>query len=583
MTPGALLPGPDAIPSSFFRTPDGERGLRGEFWTNTTLDGDPFLVRNEAPVEFNLGFHNFPGFNASSPRYERLPGELNGQCSMRFTGTLTVPVTGVYDFAITHLGSYSFSLDGVSYAAEKTEREPEGAAPVAPMAGSGFAGSGGLNGGGGDGATTTEWISLTLEAGHAYDFQFDYAADDPSQGFLLGPRVRLGWVPPQGVFAPEVEEAAALARDADVAVVVVRTYEAEADDRPHMGLPSGQDDMVKAVLATGTPTVLVLMTGSPIDTTKWDGQPAALLQAWFPGQAQGDALARVLIGAAEPGGRLPVTIPASIDDTPAADKRTYPGVDGSVYYDEGVFVGYRAVSADGPAPAYHFGHGLGYTTFGYADLEVSEGEGDDVATVAVTVTNTGEREGSEVVQVYVGELPVPVKTPERQLAGFSKVRLAPGASQRVEIAVPLRAVSYFDADAHDWASASGEVTPARRRVVERYPPLRRRRGLPGASMTTDATAARPWFDTTISADERLALLAEMTLAEKAGLLFHTMIGLSDLTEPNPLISAPSAVELVRGRQLTHFNLVGGPTPRGRSPPGTTSSSASPARPVSASR
>ncbi|MBK7822915.1 MAG: glycoside hydrolase family 3 C-terminal domain-containing protein [Tessaracoccus sp.] len=458
VTPGALLPGPDAIPSSFFRTPDGERGLRGEFWTNTTLDGDPFLVRNEAPVEFNLGFHNFPGFNASSPRYERLPGELNGQCSMRFTGTLTVPVTGVYDFAITHLGSYSFSLDGVSYAAEKTEREPEGAAPVAPMAGSGFAGSGGLNGGGGDGATTTEWISLTLEAGHAYDFQFDYAADDPSQGFLLGPRVRLGWVPPQGVFAPEVEEAAALARDADVAVVVVRTYEAEADDRPHMGLPSGQDDMVKAVLATGTPTVLVLMTGSPIDTTKWDGQPAALLQAWFPGQAQGDALARVLIGAAEPGGRLPVTIPASIDDTPAADKRTYPGVDGSVYYDEGVFVGYRAVSADGPAPAYHFGHGLGYTTFGYADLEVSEGEGDDVATVAVTVTNTGEREGSEVVQVYVGELPVPVKTPERQLAGFSKVRLAPGASQRVEIAVPLRAVSYFDADAHDWASASGEVT-----------------------------------------------------------------------------------------------------------------------------
>jgi beta-glucosidase len=115
------------------------------------------------------------------------------------------------------------------------------------------------------------------------------------------------------------------------------------------------------------------------------------------------------------------------------------------------------VTADGPAPAYHFGHGLTYTTFAYSDLEVLPGEGDAVATVAVTVTNTGEREGSEVVQVYVGTLPVPVARPDRQLAGFAKVTLAPGASQRVEVAVPRRAVSFFDADAHDWASASGEV------------------------------------------------------------------------------------------------------------------------------
>ncbi len=470
VTPGALLPGPDAVPSSFFRTPDGERGLHADFWLNTDFEGEPFLSRTEAPIELNMGFHNFPGFNASSARYDRLPGELNARLSVRYTGTITVPVTGDYEFVVTHLGSYMFSLGGVVH--RSAERDDEAATTtIVPLAGSGaaagvgngyagsgYAGSGGIDQGTGDGNPALDELTLELEAGKSYDVVFEYAADDPSQGFLLGSRIRLGWRPPAGVFAPEVEEAAELARDADVAVVIVRTYEAEADDRPHMGLPSGQDDMIKAVLATGTPVALVLMTGSPIDTTRWGGQPAALLQAWFPGQAQGDALARVLTGATEPGGRLPLTFPLSADETPVASARTYPGVDGDVHYDEGVFVGYRAVGQpDGPSPAYHFGHGLTYTTFAYSDLEVRESEGGDVATVAVTVTNTGGREGSEVVQVYVGELPAPVPTPAKQLAGFAKVSLAPGASERVEVAIPRRAVSYYDVDVHDFVAPAGDV------------------------------------------------------------------------------------------------------------------------------
>ena len=173
-----------------------------------------------------------------------------------------------------------------------------------------------------------EELTLELEAGKEYPIRLDYAANHPSQGFLLGARFRLGWVPPAGVYSPEVTEAAELAAKSDVAVVVVRTYEAEADDRPHMGLPSGQDDLIKAVLAANPRTVVVLMTGAPVDVTRWGQEPAALLQAWFPGQAQGEALARVLTGEVEPGGRLPLTIPASLADTPAADPRTYPGVDG---------------------------------------------------------------------------------------------------------------------------------------------------------------------------------------------------------------------------------------------------------------
>ncbi|MFT4230168.1 MAG: glycoside hydrolase family 3 C-terminal domain-containing protein, partial [Microbacterium sp.] len=470
VTPGALLPGPDAIPSSFFRTPDGERGLHADFWTNTTFEGDPLLSRTEGQIELNLGFHNFPGFNAGSARYAHLPTELNGQSSVRYTGTLTVPVTGVYRFAITSLGSYSFWLDGAVQAqggADPTTVVDAASAPDAtPDATPAAATADAVAqsepkpydwGGAGAAAATVDTLELSLVAGRAYRLRFDYAADSPEQGFLLGARLRLAWTPPAGVFAPEVEEAAALARESDVAIVVARTYEAEADDRPHMGLPSGQDDMIRAVLATGTPTVVVLMTGSPVTQTNWGGTPAAVLQAWFPGQAQGAALGRVLTGEAEPGGRLPVTFPASLDDTPAADPVTYPGVDGRVHYDEGVFVGYRAVDPDGPQPAYPFGHGLGYTAFAYEELAVEAGSGDLAATVSVTVRNVGGRAGAEVVQAYVGELPVAVPTPKRQLAAFAKVRLAPGEATRVRLELPLRAVSYYDVEAHDFVPAQGLV------------------------------------------------------------------------------------------------------------------------------
>jgi len=128
-----------------------------------------------------------------------------------------------------------------------------------------------------------------------------------------------------------------------------------------------------------------------------------------------------------------------------------------VHYTEGVRVGYRAVDPDGAQPAYPFGHGLGYTTFAYGDLDVRAAEGDAVADVGVTVRNTGAREGSEVVQVYVGELPVAVDTPARQLAGFAKVRLAPGESRRIDVRIPRRAVSYYDVDTHGFVAGRGAI------------------------------------------------------------------------------------------------------------------------------
>lgn len=475
VTAGALLPGPPVVPEAFFTTPDGQRGLLAEWWTSTDHSGDPFVTRVDGLIEHNLGAHNFPGFNAQSPRYEQLPGELNGRSSARWTGVLTVPVTGTYRFTVTALGRFCFELDDhVVASSESTPARAGGEqVEVGPVAGLDAAQARDAEGpdavdppaqqyllGGTPAPAALYDVQVPLVAGAPYRFRFDYAADDPSQGFLLGARVRLGWVPPAGVVSPDVVDAAALAARSDAAVIVVRSYEAESEDRPSLELPSGQDELVRAVLAANPRTAVVLMTGAPVDVTGWGAEPAALLQAWFPGQAQGDALARVLTGAAEPGGRLPLTMPRSLAQTPAADPSAYPGVDGRAHHTEGVFVGYRGVDPEGPQerqPVYHFGHGLGYTTFNYADLAVAPGAGDRAATVEVTVTNAGTRAGSDVVQVYVGELPTEVPTPKRQLAGFAKVRLDAGGSTRLRIDIPRRAVSYFDPAAHAWATPPGVV------------------------------------------------------------------------------------------------------------------------------
>lgn len=468
--PGALLPGADAVPSSFFRTADGETGLAAQFWANPHFEGDPFLTRTEGQAELLMGFHNFPGFNAGSARYDRLPGELNGQLSVRYAGTLTVPVTGVYRFVVSSLGHYSFRL-GDRLLLQTGVRGDAGT--VVTLRGDAEATDAEQTpyswGGGSLPDTSVDEVAVRLTAGRAYPVRLDYAADDPSQGWNVGAKLRLGWVPPAGVLSADTQEAVEAARTADVAIVVARTYEAEADDRPSLQLPNSQNDLIRAVLAANPRTVVVLMAGAPVDVTGWGADPAALVQAWFPGQAQGDALARVLTGATEPGGRLPLTLPAALSQTPVREARTYPGVDGRVHYDEGVFVGYRGFDAHDLEPAYPFGHGLGYTTWAFEDLVVAaDGDGDadaspggDAGTATVTVRNTGGRAGATVVQVYAGDVTAPVPMPPQQLAGFAKVRLAAGESQRVTVRIPRRCVSYFDVQTHGWVPASG---PAEIRV-----------------------------------------------------------------------------------------------------------------------
>ncbi|WP_435858808.1 glycoside hydrolase family 3 C-terminal domain-containing protein [Streptomyces milbemycinicus] len=265
-----------------------------------------------------------------------------------------------------------------------------------------------------------------------------------------------------------IEEAVAAAAAAEAAVVVVATterVESEGFDRRHLGLPGRQDELVARVAAANPRTVVIVNAGSPVEMP-WREDVAAVLLGWFPGQEAGSALADVLLGAEEPGGRLPTTWPARLEDAPVT--QVVPA-DGELSYDEGVFIGHRAwerrLAGQGrqvrPEPAYCFGHGLGYTDWEYETAEYTAPEaGDDgLGTVAVRVRNTGARDGREVVQVY---LAVPgddtAERPLRRLAGFASVEAAPGETAEAVIALPRRAAEIWDEETNGWRLIPGTYT-----------------------------------------------------------------------------------------------------------------------------
>ncbi|MEU0432948.1 glycoside hydrolase family 3 C-terminal domain-containing protein [Streptomyces sp. NPDC006290] len=244
-----------------------------------------------------------------------------------------------------------------------------------------------------------------------------------------------------------IAEAVEAARAADTVVVVVATtdrVESEGFDRADLGLPGHQDELVHAVAAANPNTVVVVNSGSPVELP-WRDEVAAVLLSWFPGQEGGAALADVLTGAHEPGGRLPTTW-GSLADAPVTQVRP---ADGELPYTEDVFIGYRAWEKEGRTPSYAFGHGLGYTDWTYESIEV---EG---TTVTVRVRNSGERAGREVVQVYLVPAEPGTERPVRVLAGFAGVEAAPGQSVEAVVELPRRAFEIWDTTAGSWAFVKG--------------------------------------------------------------------------------------------------------------------------------
>jgi beta-glucosidase len=456
---GALLPGPPPVPSAVLTPADGapgEHGLRGEYWDNPSFEGEPSLVRTDPQVDLNLGFFNFPGFNASSPKLPSTPTELNGQISVRWSGSINAPASGEYVLSLTSLGTARLYLDDqLLISSAGTEKaSSETGPPRYPY--------GQLTLQGAASQPATETASVHLAAGEPREVRIEHAADTPEQGFLTGAQVRFGWQHPEGAISPSIAEAVSLAGRSDVAIVVARTYDSEQMDRPDLRLPNGQDELIRAVADTNPRTIVVLTTGGPVETAGWEDRTPAMLEAWYAGQEQGNAIARVLFGDVNPSGKLPITFPRSEEDTPISTTEQYPGTGDSVRYTEGVFVGYRGYDRLGIEPQYPFGHGLSYTSFDYDNLRVDDPQDENApsdgnARVSFDVVNTGSRAGIEVVQVYVGELPTGVPTPPRQLAAFARVALEAGERQRVAVTVARRSLSYWDEGTGRWERPNGSV------------------------------------------------------------------------------------------------------------------------------
>ena len=392
--------------------------LQVEAFANTDLTGEPAVREQLVRSLARWGGPPIPGATAYSARV---------------SGDFVPDRSGRWQFGLSSPGVASLHLDGTLLI------EVDGSVSL--------------------GAETpfsrgTREITAIVEvtAGRTYRLESELRSSSmlPQSGVRIGARP----LPPPDARKQAIDAAAA----ADVAVVVVgydANWESEDRDRLSMDLPGDQDALVREVLAANPRSIVVVNAGAPV-TMDWAEQAAAVVQLWFPGMEGGNALADMLFGDLNPSGRLPTTIPRRLEDSPAFP--FYPGENGVARYGEGLLLGYRHYDRRGVEPRFCFGHGLSYTSFEYRDLRI-EASGDDVR-VTLEVTNTGERAGAEVVQVYVRDPAAKDDEPEKQLRQFARVDLKPAETREIAMDLPPRAFAHWDIDHNAWS-----ITPGQREIL----------------------------------------------------------------------------------------------------------------------
>lgn len=392
--PGRVVDDVTPIPASAFTTVDDGRtvaGLAAQYFDNPRLEGRPALSRLDPRVDFRWTL-NSPGRGIPFDWY-----------SARWTSTLTAPADGVRQIALEGNDGYRLWLDGTVVIDRWFKR-----------------------------SYGRQTVNVDLAPGTHHDVRLEFFESTGNA------RLKLLWDAgaPHGTAAARrsIDDAVALARESDAAVIVAGIEEGEFRDRAFITLPGLQEDLITAVAATGKPVVVVLVGGSAIGMSQWLDRVDAVIDAWYPGEQGGHAVADVLFGDYNPAGRLPVTfamregqLPLSYDHRPTGRGDDYLDLTGM--------------------PLFPFGHGLSYTTFAYTDLAISpdHASADDTVTVSCRVTNTGTRIGDEVVQLYVKDVLASLARPVMSLKGFARVQLAPGDATTVRFTLSREALRMLDA------------------------------------------------------------------------------------------------------------------------------------------
>ncbi|MGB8213102.1 MAG: glycoside hydrolase family 3 C-terminal domain-containing protein [Anaerolineales bacterium] len=403
---------PFTIPTTWLKD-----GLHGAFYESDDFSGEPIEERD--------GFGSSFWWHIAWTPMQIMP------MSMRWIGRLTVPEDGAYQISLNHVGKVKLYLDG--------ENLLESSAPKPGTA---------------DMFTHGAAVQK-LQAGKSYQFRMDYVRYPEQEIVNYNLGMGLTFEPGED---PRQAQAVKLAKRCEVALVFAgypEAFESEGNDRPSMELMGKQNELIAAVAAANPRTVVVLNVGAPV-SMPWVDQVAGIVQAYYPGMENGNAVANVLLGKVNPSGKLPVTFPVRLEDSPAFINASYPGCR-EVNYGEGIFVGYRYYDKKGVTPLFPFGHGLSYTTFAYSNLKVvKKVKAGEKVEVSLKVENTGKVAGKEVVQLYVSDLKSALPRPPKELKGFAKVALEPGESETVSFTLDERALAYYDPNKKAWVAEPGK-------------------------------------------------------------------------------------------------------------------------------
>jgi len=391
---------------------NGQQGVNAEYFTNPDLQGTPAVSRVERRMNYGTGSRLVVPPDAAS---------------YRWTGYYVPQSAGSHDLLVhttgENSGAYRVFVDNKLVLDSWTDNK-----------------------------ALVSYVTLSLDQS-----PHKVVLEHKGRSGFGGGRLRLGIVR-QGQFVSP--DAKTLAAKADVVVVAAgfdQDSESEGADRT-FSLPPGQDELIKEMAAANKNTIVVVTSGGSVDMNAWVDRVPAIIEAWYPGQQGGTALAEVLFGDVNPSGRLPVSFERRWEDNPVHDSYYAETGTRRIVYKEGVFVGYRGYDHANIKPLFAFGSGLSYTTFKYANLTIKRASAGTVGAfdVSFDVKNTGAREGADVAQVYVGSPHAKVPRPEKELKGFSKVFLRPGESKRVTITLEPRSFTYYDVDSKQWRADAGQ-------------------------------------------------------------------------------------------------------------------------------